>query len=179
MQKGTPSFLSNPTNGTMRKIQSVVLLFCVLLAVGCSNDNERIRAAAQGYLDAMGNYRPSEARAYATEETCDVTLAFFETMMQYTDSSVYANNIPATVTLGEITIEDDTVATVAFHKHTPTVEQDGTVHLVCRNGDWRVHEVIKIPDMLNPSMKPRTFTPEELAEMRKNGKQNVGSVTRQ
>lgn len=165
----------------MRKAHSFALLLCALLLLlaACGDERGQIQAAAQGYLDAMGNYRPADARPYATKETCEVTLTFFETMMQYTDSSVYANNIPATITLGEIAIEEDTLATVAFHKHTPTVEQDGTVHLVRRNGDWRVHEVIKIPNMLNSAMKPRTFTPEELAEMRKNGKQSAHSVTRQ
>ena len=112
-------------------------LLAVLLA-GCSNDDKQIRAAAQGYLDAMGNYRPADARPYATEETCNVTLAFFEMLMQHTDPSVYANNIPATITLGDITIAEDTLATVAFHKHTPSKEQDGEVTLVCRDGQWRV-----------------------------------------
>ena len=144
--------------------------FLCLLAVvlaGCSNDDKQIRTAAQGYLDAMGNYRPADARPYATEETCNVTLAFFEKMMQHTDPSVYANNIPATITLGDITIEEDTLATVAFHKHTPSKEQDGEIELVRRNGQWQVHQVIEIPNLLNAGEKPRTFTKEQIEEMRR------------
>lgn len=156
----------------MRTIRAISASLCVLaLLTGCRNDSDQIRAAAQGYLDAMGNYRPTDARPYATEETCDVTLAFFERMMQHTDPAVYANNMPATITLGEIAIEEDTLATVTYHKHTPSKEQDGTVHLVCREGHWQVHEVIMIPNMLNPS--PRTFTKEQIEEMRKNGEQGA------
>ena len=141
-------------------------LLAVVLA-GCSNDDKQIRTAAQGYLDAMGNYRPADARPYATEETCNVTLAFFEKMMQYTDPSVYANNIPATITLGDITIEEDTLATVAFHKHTPSKEQDGEIELVRREGRWQVHQVIQIPNLLNAGDKPTTFTKEQIEEMRR------------
>ena len=151
----------------MKKILIPCLL--LLLFAGCRNDNDQIRSAAQGYLDAMGNYRPTDARPYATEETCNVTLAFFEKMMQFTDPSVYADNIPATISLGEITIEEDSLATIAFHKHTPTKEQDGTIHLLRRNGKWRVHEVIKIPDMLNMPSTPRQLSDEELKELRQNG----------
>ena len=150
---------------------SLSLLTVALLMAGCSNDTEQIRIAAQGYLDAMGNYRPADARPYSTDETCSVTLAFFEHMMQFTDPSVYANNIPATITLGEISIEEDTLATVDFHKSTPSMEQDGKVHLVLRNGQWRVHEVIQIPPMMQFSNSPRTFTKEEIEDLRRNRRQ--------
>ena len=130
------------------RFRYLITLCALALLAGCSNPTDEIRRAAQGYLDAMGNYRPHEARAYSTDETCNVTLDFFEYMLQYTDSSVYADNIPATITLGEITVED-TLAIVAFHKHTPSTEQDGQVHLVCRDGVWKVHEVLQIPSLLN------------------------------
>ena len=112
----------------------VTLLAAALLLAACSNDQEQIKQSAYGYLDAMGNYRPTDARPYATQQTCDVTLAFYENVMEYTDSSVYSNNIPAEITIGEIIVADDTTATAAFHKSTPTVQQDGTVHLVKRQG---------------------------------------------
>ena len=150
--------------------RNVIFLCLAGLLAGCSNNTDEIRSAAQGYLDAMGNYRPTDARPYATDETCDVTLTFFEKMMQHTDPSVYANNIPATITLGEITIEGDTLATVAFHKHTPSMEQDGEIQVVRRKGHWRVHQVIDVPGILNPGKEPRRFSEEEIAEMRKNRK---------
>ena len=124
--------------------------FAALIAIGllqaCGGEKQ-LKEYAQGYLDAMGNYRPAEARPFATAETCDNTLAFYETLMAFTDSSVFRNNIPAHITLGEITYSDDTCATVAFHKSTPTRQQDGTLHLVKRRGKWLVHEVLKLPKM--------------------------------
>lgn len=152
---------------TATNIFQLTLCLLALLLAGCSNDDKQIRTAAQGYLDAMGNYRPTDARPYATEETCNVTLAFFEKMMQYTNPSVYANNIPATITLGDITMEEDTLATIAFHKHTPSMEQDGKIQLVRREGHWLVDQVIDIPGILNPGNEPRTFTQEQIEEMRR------------
>ena len=78
--------------------QTIILLSAALLFSACANDEAQIRQCAQGYLEAMGNYRPTEARQYATQQTCDVTLSFFEKVMEFTDSSVYANNIPAEIT---------------------------------------------------------------------------------
>lgn len=137
------------------------------MAAACGPDTDAISAAAQGYLDAMGNYRPADARPYASKETCEITLSFFESLMQHTDPAVYADNMPATITLGEISVEDDTLARVAFHKSTPVMEQDDTLHLVCRRGRWQVHEVIVIPKFLQPDSAPRTFTDEEIAAMRR------------
>ena len=139
----------------------VTLLAAALLLAACSNDQEQIKQSAYGYLDAMGNYRPTDARPYATQQTCDVTLAFYENVMEYTDSSVYSNNIPAEITIGKIIVADDTTATAAFHKSTPTVQQDGTVHLVKRQGRWLVHEVLNVPKLPRTGQPPRTLSPEE------------------
>ena len=103
----------------------------------------------------MGNYRPAEARPYASAETCEKTLAFYEALMKYTDSSVFKNNIPATIALGEIDYSNDTSATVAFHKSTPITEQDGTLHMVKRGRKWLAHEVIGFPTV------PDSGAPEE------------------
>ena len=81
--------------------------------------------------------------------------------MEYTDSSVYSNNIPAEITIGDIIVADDTTATAAFHKSTPTVQQDGTVHLVKRQGRWLVHEVLNVPKLPRTGQQPRTLSPEE------------------
>ena len=104
-----------------------------MLLSACANDEEQIRQCAQGYLDAMGNYRPTEARQYATQQTCDVTLAFYERVIEVTDPNVYKDNMPAEITIGDITIADDTTATAAFHKSTPTTQQDGSIDLVKRD----------------------------------------------
>lgn len=151
-----------------------ILLGGLMLLASCNNDNKEIQKVAQGYLDAMGNYKPAEARPYSTQRTCDVTLNFFENVMAQTDSSVYADNMPATITLGEITIQDS-LAEVAYHKSTPSTEQDGTLHCVKRDGKWLVDEVIFVPAMIESAMdttiQSRTFDDETIEEMRKNGRQ--------
>ena len=146
--------------------QITILLTAVLLFTACTNDEEQIAHSAQGYLEAMGNYRPTEARQYATQQTCDVTLAFFERVMEFTDSSVYANNIPAEITLGNIVIADDTTATVDYHKSTPSTQQDGTVHLAKRDGTWLVNEVLNVPQLPSKDQGPRTFSDEEIKALR-------------
>jgi len=154
--------------------KTFILLCGLLLLAACNSDNKEISTVAQGYLDAMGNYKPSEARPYSTQQTCDVTLSFFEKVMAQTDPAVYANNMPATITLGEIVIED-TLAEVTFHKSTPSTEQDGTLHCVKRDGKWLVNEVIVIPGLVQAAVDTtigsRTFDEKTIEEMRQNGPQ--------
>ena len=140
----------------MKRFIFIPSLLCAgLLMAACSSDEEKIKESAQGYLNALGNYRPAEARPYASVETCEKALAFYEALMKYTDSSVFKNNIPATIALGEISYSDDTSATVAFHKSTPITEQDGTLHMVKRDRKWLAHEVIGFPTV------PNSGAPEE------------------
>lgn len=153
----------------MKKTYYIIAALCLTLCAACANDAEKIAQSAQGYLNAMGNYRPSEARPFATEETCNTTLEFYEHILKNTNPQVYANNMPAEITLGEISI-NDTLATVAFHKSTPSTQQDGSLNLVKRKGKWLAHEIIKVPAALNPNTeKNRKITEEEIAEMRRNG----------
>ena len=151
----------------MKKRTLILTAAALLLIAACSNnDQEEIRQCAQGYLDAMGNYRPTEARQYSTPQTCDVTLAFFERVLEFTDSSIYANNIPAEITLGNIVIADDTTATVDYHKSTPSTQQDGTIHLSKRDGTWLVNEVLNVPQLPSKDQGPRTLSDDEIKALR-------------
>lgn len=163
-------------------MKRVFRLFAIIATIttlaSCVDDTEMISETAQGYLDAMGNYKPTEARAFATKETCDSTLSFYEKIMENLPPESYANNIPATITLGEISKEDST-ATVAFHKSTPSTQQDGSISLVKRDGKWLVQEVIKVPANVRfaashdtTAVQGKRFTKEEIAEMRKNKAQH-------
>ena len=143
----------------------IPILACLLLLTSCHNDTKQIQTAAMGYLNAMGNYRPTDARPYSTQETCDITLTYFEEVMKHTTPSVYANNMPATITLGEIEIED-TTAVINFHKSTPSVQQDGQIHLLKRNKQWLVHEVIQIPSIAQMNVKPQILPKEEIESIR-------------
>lgn len=144
----------------------------------CSKDKRQINEAAYGYLYALGNYRPNEARPYATTETAEVTLAFWERVMEHTDPSVYANNIPAEITIKEVRIVD-TTAIAEFHKQTPSTEQDGEVNLVKRNNKWFVHEILDISN--NPIMKEgagkKRFSSEEIKQMRRNARTSNNADT--
>ena len=150
----------------MKLHRTLLLAGAAVLLTACANDEEQIRQCAQGYLDAMGNYRPTEARQYATQQTCDVTLSFFEKVMEFTDSSVYSNNIPATITIGQIVVTDDTTATAAFHKSTPSVEQDGSISLVKRDRKWQVHEVLNVPQLPSNDQGPRILPDEEIKALK-------------
>ena len=152
----------------MKEIKHIMLFLAVgTLLLSCSNDKEGVEKAALGYLNAMGNYKPSEARPFATVETVNTTISFYEMMVKYTDSSVYSNNIPAIITITSTSIEDSS-AQVCFHKSTPTVEQDGTIDLIKTNGHWLVDQVLDIPRFPQPDDSCRTFSQEEITEMREN-----------
>ena len=146
--------------------KNILLLAFIPLLLACQRDEAKIKRSAYGYIHALGNYQPTEARPYATPETCDTTLAFMEMLVAHTDPAVYADNIPAEITIGKIEIHD-TTAEAAYHKSTPSVEQDGTVHLVKREGQWRVHQIVHIPNLPFPGKSPRTFTKSELQQMKR------------
>ena len=105
-----------------------------------------------GYLEAEGNYRFSEAREFATKETCDTKILFEELYVQpQMDinaelAAFVKSNTPATISIGRITIESDTTATAEFTKVTPIQKQPGTLYLVKRDGKWLVDQSIKVPD---------------------------------
>ena len=153
--------------------QVTVALVATLVFVACGNSKKEIERVAKGYIEALAYYRVSDARQYATTETCEVTLNFFDTLLAHTDPQVYAKNMPAEITITGTTIYNDTAASVAYHKSTPSGEQDGSVDLVKRDGKWQVEQVIEIPQMLKPianggTSEPRTFTDEEISQMREN-----------
>ena len=157
----------------MQLHRNILWVGVAMLLSACANDEEQIRQCAQGYLDAMGNYRPTEARQYATQQTCDVTLAFYERVIEVTDPNVYKDNMPAEITIGDITIADDTTATAAFHKSTPTTQQDGSIDLVKRDHKWQVHQVLNVPQLPAKEQGPRILSDEEVKELReKYGKKN-------
>lgn len=158
-------------------MKNLIRLSALLLGIACAacshpDDNQLILNTAQGYLDAMGNYRPADARKYASQETQDITLSYYEEILKHTDPKVFANNMPATITIGQIDI-DDTLAMAKYHKSTPITEQDGQITLVKRKGEWQVFEVINIPSNMqlnNEGFKKRTITDEQIKQMRQNKK---------
>lgn len=160
----------------MKKASSYLFtsLLAALLFTACNNDRNAIEKAAFGYLDALGNYRVADARPFATPQTCDVTLNFLDTLAAHTNPQVYANNIPAVITINDVSMTSDTTATVAFHKSTPSTQQDGTIDVVKVDGKWLVDQIIDIPEPLKSltapdhAPRPRSFSDEEIKQMRDN-----------
>lgn len=131
--------------------KNAILLLSLIALAACNNNEKEIRHTAQGYLEAMGKYCPAEARPFATPQTCNITLDFFEKVVAQTDPEVYADNMPATFTIQDIAI-DDSLAEVSYHKSTPSKEYDGILHCVQRDGRWLVNEVLNIPPIMRAAV---------------------------
>lgn len=128
----------------------MMALTFALLAVSCKSDEQMIEKNALAYLDAMGNYRISEAENFATTETINHTLHFIEnTIMPNLDSSFIKLNTPATIEINQITIIDDSTAEVAYTKTTPIQKQEGKLDMVKENQEWKAKVIIAIPQFMN------------------------------
>lgn len=134
----------------MRKTVFFFLAFASMILFSACNSNEnQIRKIAFGYLDAMGNYRISEAYPYATQETQESTLKYIEEfIMPRTDTNYLKSETPATITITNISITSDTTATVMFHKSTPSSERNNILNMVKRNGEWRANVAISVPPIM-------------------------------
>ena len=135
----------------MKRLLPLLLL---PLLWSCNNDTREIKRVAFGYLDAMGNYRIADAEPFATDETIETSLYFVQHVVMAqvdtnSDLAAYiASNTPATIEITRVERTSDTSAVASFTKTTPIQTQHGEKTLLKRNGQWRVHEVIQLPDML-------------------------------
>lgn len=132
----------------MKNISLLIGITILLASCAQQSDTKQIEKTAYKYLKAMGDYKIAKAEDYADNETRSVTLQFFERkMMPYVDSTYIKSNMPAKITIGNVTIIDDTSALVTYHKSTPITEQDGELQMRKENGKWKAHVVIKIPNI--------------------------------
>lgn len=140
-----------------------LIIMAALLAVAataCTSTAERdaaIRQAAQGYLDAVGNYRFDQALPYASQITREHTIPTFNRIMQLADTTYTNANQPAVITLGGIRMVDRHTAHIAYHKHTPITEQDDTLMVVREEGRWLAEVELGFVPFLNQpdSVAPR------------------------
>ena len=124
----------------------ITMLWSAILLSACNSDEQKIKDAAQGYLDAMANYRIEEAEPYATEETRNITLQFVkQAIMPNLAPNVIPDNTPATIKINSVEITTDSTATVAYTKTTPNETLNETIGMLKRNDEWRVHLVVEIP----------------------------------
>lgn len=123
----------------MKHLHIVMAALLAVVACACTNTAERdaaIRQAAQGYLDAVGNYRFDQAMPYASQITREHTIPTFNRIMQRADTAYTNANQPAVITLGGINMVDRHTARIAYHKHTPITEQDDSLTVVREEGRW-------------------------------------------
>lgn len=144
---------------------AALLLSIALLMVSCKSDEQMIEQNALGYLEAMGNYRITEAEQYATTETINNTLHFIEqTIMPNLDSTYLRKNTPATIEINDIHIISDSTAEVSYTKTTPIQVQEGKLAMVKENQEWKARVIIHIPKFLNANTSIDSVKGKELDE---------------
>ena len=117
---------------------------------------------AQKYLDATGRYDIPEACLYCTQETADGLRTLDTTLLLRVDSSFIQQNTPATILITSVTIDNDSTATIAYHKKTPIQEFDGELKMVKHDGKWMAHAPVKIPAILRK--QHQTFNPKDIEQ---------------
>lgn len=128
----------------MRHTTIAMAAMLTLAATACchTSDERQIRQAAQGYLDATGNYLVDEAIPFATARTRELSIPAMNYIMQHADTAYINSNRPATITLTEVKMLSDTSARVLYHKHTPIKEVDDSVTVLKEDGQWLVDVMI-------------------------------------
>lgn len=117
----------------------LALATAAMLATSCQDAaRQQIEAAAQGYLDAMGNYLIEDAAPYATRQTRERTIPTLCTMMAHADTAYINSNRPAEISIRSSRMLNDTSAVVYYHKSTPIKEVDDSVKVLLEEGKWLV-----------------------------------------
>lgn len=134
----------------MKHISHILIIaLLVCCATACNSDKRQIRKAAQGYLEAMGNYDTDAAMPYATKDTREKTLPFMKNnIIPLADKAYIESNTPAKIKIDEIIMDTDT-AYVAYTKTTPIKELKSEVYLIREEGSWLVDVPLQIPDQLS------------------------------
>ncbi|MBQ9639772.1 MAG: hypothetical protein IJV22_09500 [Bacteroidales bacterium] len=149
------------------------VLFTTVAFVGCqrqtttsstspsANYND-VAEIAELYLTAMGNYKFDDAKPFATQETCEQTIDFYaQTLLPNTDSNFIAQCTPATVRIDAVS-NRDTSADISFTKFSPCDTVHGHLSMRKRNGQWRAHVVIRVPDMMRV-VEPDSLLQQEMS----------------
>ena len=128
----------------MKRLHIVAIAFLSLTAATCGGEKTLVKDAAYGYLDAMGNYRISDARQFATPQTQKATLDYIEKdILPYVNPADIQQNTPAKITIKKIHMVNDTTAQAYYRKVTPIKVQNDSVMLVKRHGEWKVNLIVQ------------------------------------
>ncbi len=131
-----------------------ILFICIAAVVcfGCidrQKEKALVTEAAQGYLEAVGNYRFDEAVPYSSRQTVENTLDVFNRLMKFTDTAYVRSNTPAEITITDVKVLTSTTALVYYHKHSPITELDDSVSVIKEEGRWLVDDYVQEPPVLN------------------------------
>lgn len=133
------------------------------LFVACTPNAKRdIEAAAQGYLDAAGNYHLDEAAAYASKNTREASIPALKKMMAKADTAYINANQPADITIQSTRMINDSTAKVYYHKHTPIKDVDDSILVIYEEQRWVVDVTLMLPSILLFDSIPSPFTKENL-----------------
>lgn len=155
----------------LRKLS--LLTAAILVITGCNSDKKQIIKAAEGYLEATGNYRIEEAYPYASKETRETTLRYIsEIIIPMTDTNYIKSNSPAEISIDSILYSTDT-AWVFYTKTTPLKTLQNTICLIREDGEWLVdvpldlsRSPLPLPRLDTAKDTSRT-TPSELLQIEK------------
>lgn len=128
----------------MKALISFLLLATVLVLFACDNTEGEIKEAAYCYSYAMANYDIDGAEPYADEETRQTTLTTGRLLLQSVDKSYIGRDTPATITIEDIAMLNDTAAVVNYHKVTPIKDFRDTLEVRKYGQRWLVHTPIKV-----------------------------------
>ena len=138
--------------------KTISIILCLSLFFSACHRDGGLENNARHYIKAMAEYEVSKAYPYATEETQKYTLDYFSLLLPKIDSSYIANNTPATITIDSIVHNNDTTATVFFHKKTPIQPRvNAELQMRLRNGKWLAHQVIQPAPLMGYAPDTNSF----------------------
>lgn len=149
----------------MKKNTIILALTAIVMATACSHaPKSDIEHAAQGYLEAAGNYLLDDAMPYASQLTREKVLPFYKKIMTMADTNYINSNCPADISIQSSRMLSDTTAMVYYHKHTPIKDIDDSVLVILEEGQWLVHVDIVIPAfmLLDSSSFHKRPSPQEI-----------------
>ena len=114
------------------------ILVLAITLLSCQNNQEsQVREVAQQYLEAVGNYKFEEGRAFVTDSSQNFIDRMTNVVKMMTQEDL-EKNLPVTVTIKQFSINQDT-ALVNFDTQSPLYTHNGNIYLVRQtNNIWLV-----------------------------------------
>ena len=146
----------------MKKRVFLAAAAIALLAYACTMDpdEKEIRANAEGYLQAVGDYHFDDALPYSSRHTREKTIPVFKELLECSDTAYVNSNRPSEFTFNEVRRTSDTTAVIYYHKHTPIKDVDDSLTLLYEDGHWLADVHLGVIPFLNSTkenVEPNPF----------------------